>query len=296
MVRVRFVFLIVLLRLCSSPALSWSQLPNAYDFFPLAKGNEWIYSVLQFDPSLHRVVAADTLLGDSLTVYEVVEGETRSYYFYDKDSTVVYQSQEFPESVDSGFPFLDTRHGLGVKWIVTYDGITRAFAVKDTSRVKVFDRFWDTAQVYEVDPAPDSLIYLEALGRYAVGLGLIQFGEESLIYARINGVEYGERPTSVQATEKHRIPENFQLRLYPNPVNGAATLLFDSPSLKQIQVKIVNVLGRVVREFTIRPTSVSFQLTWDGRDSEGGILANGAYFAIARYGDRLQAVKFIYLR
>ncbi len=73
-------------------------------------------------------------------------------------------------------------------------------------------------------------------------------------------------------------------------------MLFDSPSLKQIQVKIVNVLGRVVREFTIRPTSVSFQLTWDGRDSEGGILANGAYFAIARYGDRLQAVKFIYLR
>ncbi|NIQ04630.1 MAG: T9SS type A sorting domain-containing protein [Candidatus Korarchaeota archaeon] len=294
-IQIGSIFSVLLLLLCL-PTLSFGQLPNAYDYFPLATGNEWIYWVLQFDPYRNVFVASDTLLGDSLRVYKVYDEGAVYYYYYNEDSTVVYDTREFPENMDSGFAFLDTRHGLGAKWVVTYDGITRAFAIKDTGGANMFGRVWNTAQVYEVVPDADSLIYLEAMGRYAVGLGLIQFWESGLVYAKINGVEYGERPTSVERTQRRGIPEKFQLHLYPNPVNKSATLLFDSPSLKQVEVKIIDILGRTVQKFTLKPTTASFQLVWDGRDINGKLLANGTYFVVARAGNFSKAIKFIYLR
>ena len=294
--KMRFISLVPALLLFALPTPAWSQLPNAFDYCPLAIGNEWIYSVLQFDPYYNKIVASDTVVGDTLRVYKVLEEETPRYYYYNQDSTILYQATEFPRDINSGFPVLNTQNGLGEKWVTFNDGVTRAFALVDTGTAVFYGRTWQDVHLYEVDPVPDSLVLLEPLGRYAKGIGLIAALETGLIFARINGIEYGERPTSVEDRSEHNIPENFQLRLYPNPVNQSATFLFKSPTLKRTEVSIIDILGRTVRRFSINPSSQTFRLVWDGRDNHGNTLANGTYFAIARFGKLPKVLKFVYLK
>jgi len=287
---------IITVLLLAAPISSLSQLRSAYDYYPLSVGNEWIYHVLQPDPYLNRRVVSDTLLGDSLRVYKVVEDTGLRYYHYNEDSTVVYSSDGMPRSVNSGFAILDTRQGLGAKWEIRYDGITRAFAIKDTMWWNYCGQYRNVIQVYEVDADKDSVVYVEPFGIYAEGIGLIQIWEESLAYSKINGVECGERPTRIEENEPLRIPKDFQLYLYPNPVRQSAVLSINSPVRDKVEVSIVDILGRTVREFTINPTSTRFQLVWDGRDKNGHILPNGTYFAVVRSGDLSKAVKFVYLK
>ncbi len=289
----------ILLNLSYTTRLSWAQLPSTYDYFPLAVGHQWVYWVLQDDPYFTRMVESDTLLGDTLRVYKVSEYDEMYYYHYNEDSTILYSTKELPQTVESGLAILNTQNGLRSRWIVTYGGFTRAFAIMDTGKVyDLFGQTWPDAQLAEVDAFSDTLTFLEAVGRYVVGIGPIQYAEDGIVYARINGIEYGENPTSVGDTKSNddsKIPKTIQLHVYPNPVNQTATFLLDTDSSQELEISIVNILGERVRIFTIKPTLSSFQLPWDGKDKNGHSLASGAYFAIARSGNISKAIKFTYL-
>ncbi len=80
------------------------------------------------------------------------------------------------------------------------------------------------------------------------------------------------------------VPSEFTLYgNYPNPFNPGTTLRFTLPSEDDLDMRVVNSLGREVRKlFSGRLTAGEHSLTWDGRDDSGQVLPSGVYFLIIR--------------
>lgn len=72
---------------------------------------------------------------------------------------------------------------------------------------------------------------------------------------------------------------------YPNPFNPSTTIAFDMTEGGLASLKIINIKGETVTTLAqghIQPGR--YQLTWDGRNSEGQMLATGTYLAVLSRG------------
>ncbi len=66
--------------------------------------------------------------------------------------------------------------------------------------------------------------------------------------------------------------------VYPNPVSGPAYFTFELSRAAFVSVKIYTISGRLVRRLPERLCGFGYsQIEWDGKDKEGGRLANGVY-------------------
>lgn len=76
---------------------------------------------------------------------------------------------------------------------------------------------------------------------------------------------------------------------YPNPFNPETTLRYQLPEAGQVQLKIYNALGQVVRTLVdgLQPAGAQ-QVVWDGRDEGGQDVAGGVYLYRLEAGDRVQ--------
>lgn len=67
---------------------------------------------------------------------------------------------------------------------------------------------------------------------------------------------------------------------YPNPMRSETSFMFDVTGLENPgkgQIKIYTIAGRLIREIEI-PVNIGFNtITWDGKDSDGDLIANGTY-------------------
>lgn len=80
-----------------------------------------------------------------------------------------------------------------------------------------------------------------------------------------------------------RINEFSMADPYPNPSEDKLNLVFQSPENVLLQFKVVDVLGRIVREFEITQYQKSWkQIVWDGRDVQGNSVAKGIYIIQVR--------------
>ncbi len=69
---------------------------------------------------------------------------------------------------------------------------------------------------------------------------------------------------------------------YPNPMNPfnpAATIQFSMRETGRMELAVYNIRGQLVKKFVdgVQPEG-EFQITWDGRDSQGRPLSSGIYF------------------
>ena len=82
---------------------------------------------------------------------------------------------------------------------------------------------------------------------YATDIGFVRGGNlfgSKLEYARVNGVEYGSRP-STPVEETAVVPEQFSIEtIYPNPFKGRATVAYRLPKPSSITIEVFNVLGQ----------------------------------------------------
>ncbi|MEM1094247.1 MAG: T9SS type A sorting domain-containing protein [Bacteroidota bacterium] len=98
--------------------------------------------------------------------------------------------------------------------------------------------------------------YLVGFGvdEYAHGLGLvltgIEFSSSDLVYARINGREYGtplrERFNIAVSAESAEALRGQRLGVYPNPVRDVATIQFELDRPRAVSLEVVDVTGRAV--------------------------------------------------
>ncbi|HEY6905967.1 MAG TPA: two-component regulator propeller domain-containing protein, partial [Ignavibacteriaceae bacterium] len=71
-----------------------------------------------------------------------------------------------------------------------------------------------------------------------------------------------------------------ELFLYPNPfiVNSGSNKLTIDGLIKDTDIKILNIEGRLIREFSSPGGRIAF---WDGRDESGNFVGSGIYLVVA---------------
>jgi hypothetical protein len=67
--------------------------------------------------------------------------------------------------------------------------------------------------------------------------------------------------------------------IYPNPFNPTAFIPFSLANEANVSFQIYNPRGQIVRHIDLGTKAAGkHRITWDGRDSRGGILPNGVYY------------------
>ena len=73
---------------------------------------------------------------------------------------------------------------------------------------------------------------------------------------------------------------------WPNPFNSETTIRYDVPAVSQVSLRIYDVTGQLVRELVRQEHPAGqYSVVWDGRNSEGTLVANGVYLYELRSDD-----------
>ncbi len=288
----------------------FAQLPKASEFLPLQIGNIWQHQRADgFGVAVQSEVVSDTLLGDTLIVYELrfhafqEEPPTEDWFEYrnyNHDSTAVFQHENFPENpVIGGIQLIDTQSGLQGTWKVLLGDTEGTAAITDTGSTLIFGETRKWAEVNLIDERSDTIKVVPGFHEvFMVGIGLTRVGFDTLLYARVDGVEFGT-PVSVEATDEQsqNQPDEFSLTVYPNPAKSQSTVFLDNLPAQELEISIFNILGQKIRSFGLQSVFKGIhQIKWDGRDDHNRIVANGIYFVIARSSQKAKIHKFTFFR
>ena len=267
--------LLALLVLAFPTASAQEATPDPTDparYFPLEVGNEWVWIVsgvhyedgpLPEGQAVLEIVADTSVEGISYVealsqeVSVSVAGDTtrvsgRFLMRFDAETATVRVRQgDLEEAWGETWCGLDAPYspeGSGSldgetcpnsdAAVVVSGGAASEFRVGDnryTGQVKHFDHFW----------------YLHA--RYVAGVGEVYYkaGDvgymaRSLQYARVGGIEYGDR-TGLQTEAPLPRPRVTSIRrAFPNPFSDAFTIAVDHPRSGRVRVEVFDVLGRRV--------------------------------------------------
>ncbi len=123
-------------------------------------------------------------------------------------------------------------------------------------------------------------------------------------YGKVNAFQAMSRlVTSVSEEKSAPVAESFRLfESYPNPLNlmsgvsRQARIRYRLPSAEEVHFKIVNLLGQVVKDVSIRQTAGTHQFYWNGRNREGSLLPSGIYFYEIKAGRFHRAKKMVLVR
>jgi len=88
------------------------------------------------------------------------------------------------------------------------------------------------------------------------------------------------------------VPDNFELaQNYPNPFNPATTIEFSLPVRSDYSLKIYNVTGQLVKEFTGNENAGTHSIVWDASNA-----ASGIYFYKISAGNFSDTKKMVFLK
>lgn len=98
--------------------------------------------------------------------------------------------------------------------------------------------------------------------------------------------------------ETAAFPEKFKLaQNFPNPFNNSTVIRFDLPEEEDVELEVFDLAGqRVASLVEAKHLPGPYTVVWDGRDSEGDLLASGLYLYQLRAGAQLASRKLLLLR
>jgi|GEM_PF-2939344 len=133
-----------------------------------------------------------------------------------------------------------------------------------------------------------------------IGISKIHFDESyvipttheyQLVYARINGIEYGEKVTSIQNKQINTL--SYQLHQnFPNPFNPSTTIRYSIPVNCYVTLSVNNLLGEEVMKLVSEEQSAGEHSI----NFEAGGLSNGVYFYRLYAGNHIETKKMIFLK
>jgi hypothetical protein len=89
----------------------------------------------------------------------------------------------------------------------------------------------------------------------------------------------------------------FSARNYPNPFNPSTKIEFTLPRAGQVELKIYNVRGELVKTLLDQNmAAATHAVVWDGRDTRGQAVSSGVYFYSLKAGDDEKMVKMTLVR
>ena len=279
-------------------APSAAQEPDTTDwhhYLPLAIGNEWQYRYLWNSPPPYEH-AAFRVVGDSLvdgTPYFTVERCTRltspvptcdeqpHLIRYEEEAAIVVERlavggeqrlEMWPPAAD-GFvdycrldlPFGELQ-GAGPE---CFDGSQPWLGVGGEYGVSVRIGGDQT-------PSGTRKAFGTGFGGTVVfsGIGLLEslfeFSGPEIVFARVDGVEYGI-PAIVVGTEETAPPEVPALTVFPNPLRSEATLRFALDAPERLTLAVYDMRGQLVRADALGATSAGgHDLRFDAGDLPPG--------------------------
>ncbi len=87
------------------------------------------------------------------------------------------------------------------------------------------------------------------------------------------------------------------LQNHPNPFNPATTITYELPKPGEVEVRVFNVTGRLVRTLSTGVMDGGrHEIGWDGRDDGGGVVASGLYFCQVVFEDAALTSKMLLLK
>ena len=134
--------------------------------------------------------------------------------------------------------------------------------------------------------------------------------QSDLVWARIDGVEYGLHPgpgypgyrqietvvASPEVTSPHPVTSHLSPN-YPNPFNASTRIPYHLATSGPVRLEIFNTLGQPVRTLVnqFQPTG-SYRIQWDARDREGSAVSDGVYLLRLSYPGGEQTRRLLLLK
>lgn len=104
-------------------------------------------------------------------------------------------------------------------------------------------------------------------------------------------------PTSVNGNYGTLVPEYKLNQNYPNPFNPSTTIEYSVQTTDNIQIKIYNSLGQLVKTLVNETkTPGEYSSIWNGKDDNGSLVASGTYFYQVQTKDFVSSKKMILLK
>jgi hypothetical protein len=313
------------------PSVAFAQadsLKGFLEFFPLQNGDYWeytswsldMYAEPQYDSSVFSVeVIGDTLLANGFE-YKILHEKFIYPAAYIPDS-----SNDF-ERIDSSngcvYVYLGRNYiGNGISTKSDEGMIDSLFAQPGD----FFMSWWSTstaANDYGTGMTCESIvndtvlgmptkvrqmstrISLDDYGNYelAKGLGLFSqgdvwlggaaWGANNLVYAKINGIEYGAKITALKNGGSVP-PSGFALfQNYPNPFNPSTVISYQLPRNTSVTLEVYDALGRMVETLVNECQSAGpHSLAFSARG-----LPSGVYFYRLQAGSFRQTKKLMVIK
>ena len=160
------------------------------------------------------------------------------------------------------------------------------FRAGDTARVKVY---LNGAYLnYAISEKSNSRL---SDNRQKVDLGGLQANDRSLVFRP--ELRQGENQVKVEFTDELGIEQSSEITLivsdemfvkdlynFPNPMRSGTSFIFNLTGAEdpgRCKIKIFTTAGRLIMEIPV-DASVGFnQVSWDGTDADGDLVANGVY-------------------
>lgn len=286
--------------ICASVLLfvkfGYPQQDSVLSYLPLDVGNQWQYKVhhIVFGPPATDtttyyslfIVERDTIMPNEFQ-YQVVVSETEIKYVHiDSATACVY---EYEGGLAQGLKTDSLLCSEG-DWF----GYNNYCALIDTATVLDYHTWAMSIE----NVAPD----ITANHTLAMDLGMIykyiykSFGwgtEEiyTLVYANINGTEFGEKVTSVNNLS-NRISKYTLRQNYPNPFNPITTIRYQVPDISFVTLKVYDVIGNEIATLINEEKPAgSYEFTFSANG-----LSSGIYFYKLIAGSYVETKKMILLK
>jgi hypothetical protein len=92
------------------------------------------------------------------------------------------------------------------------------------------------------------------------------------------------------------IPREFAVQNYPNPFNPKTRIALSLPEASDWSVKIFNIAGQLVNEFSGNADAGLVEVMWEGTDNSGNTVASGIYFYKAQAGNYTATKKMMLMK
>lgn len=253
------------------------------NYHPLHKGNVWIYAktysaITYPNPptgsvdTISRTVHDDTII--SAKRWVIIEeknittkGMTFLYEFYDSSTTNFFQNNEQLDSTAGGT-----------------SGLIFGVHPKKLEKIIVDTVLGSTAITREI--SSPFLIGAFESWKFSYGIGLTHqsFSMDDyppyrsstilkLLYANINGKEYGVNPLSIDYDNDMISPKHFSIfQNYPNPFNPSTIINYTLSHSVDVTIKIFDILGREISTVVNNHLPVGqYSVHFNGSSLAGGI-------------------------
>jgi hypothetical protein len=135
---------------------------------------------------------------------------------------------------------------------------------------------------------------------YNIGSNYIAAGENVLVTVPGNVTLTGAEVASYQGygvdALVRNLPTQFAVTNFPNPFNPKTTIALNMPVASDYSVKIYNVAGQLVKEYSGYAEAGTLNVVWDGTDAGNNTVASGIYFYKAEAGQFSATKKMVLMK